>query len=170
VEDVAAELRAVQPDGEWVALGRHQVYRFRIETPAHTFESVVADAGAGRLVQLTARDSFDERLAVFLLDQVLGAELPGPRSRTIRVAEAAFPGPWRFEAVVVAPPPVARRFEGQSAALQRATYWAVPAFAGEFADRAGGAAFWHQLGRKDGWRSVVVRWDRPRKTRPVFDA
>jgi hypothetical protein len=65
---------------------------------------------------------------------------------------------------------VARRFEHESVLLQRLTYWVVPAFSGEFADRAGGAAFWHQLRRKDGWRSVVVRWDRSRKTQPVFDA
>ncbi len=83
---------------------------------------------------------------------------------------AAFPEPWAFDALVVAPPAVAKRFEHKSAVLQRVTNWVVPAFDGEFADRADGATFWHQLYRKDGWRSVVVRWDRSRKARPVFDA
>lgn len=167
--DCPASLHRVRPDGEVVAVGGHQAFRYRTATPAHTYHSVVAAVG-GRLVELTARDSFDEQLAVFLLDTVAGLTLPGPRSRFIRVFPADFPVPWSFSAVVVVPPVVARRFEHESPALRRIVYWSVPAFDGEFADRTDGAAFWHQIRRKDGWRSVVVRWDRSPKSRPVFDA
>jgi len=168
--DLAATLQEIQPDGTTAVLGRHQVFHFRTLTPAHTFESVVKDVGSGRLVELTARDSFDERLAEFLLDQVEKLVLPGLFTRTIRVVPTVFPAPWLFDALVVTPPRVAKRFEHQSAVLQRVTYWVVPAFDGEFADRADVAEFWHELDRKDGRRSVVVRWDRSQKTRPVFDA
>ena len=167
--DLATTLREVQPDVAVGIVGGHEVFRFQQVTPAQTFEAVVKEVD-GRLIELTARDSFDERLAAFLLDMAAQVGLPGPRARTIRVAAAQFPPPWEFGAVVVVPPVVAKRFEHESTALQRVTYWVVPAFAGEFTNGADGAAFWHQLGRKDGWRSVVVRWDRSRKTQPVFDA
>jgi hypothetical protein len=140
-----------------------------ILTETDKFESVIEDIGGGRMVELTARDSFDERLAEFLLDQVGRLELPGVLTRTIRVVPVVFPEPWRFGALVVAPPRVAKRFERESTVLQRVTYWVVPSFDGEFTDRADAAGFWHQLNRKDGWRSPLVRWDRSRKTRPVFD-
>jgi len=169
VADFATTLREVQPDVVVCFVGGHEVFRFQQVTPAHTFESVVKEVD-GRLIELTARDSFDERLAAFLLDMAAEVGLPGPRIRTIRVAATEFPPPWEFGAIVVVPPEIAKRFEQESGALQRFTYWLLPAFDGEFTDGADGAAFWHQLGRKDGWRSVVVRWDRSRKTRPVFDA
>ncbi|WP_439631842.1 hypothetical protein [Gemmata sp.] len=167
--DLASTLREVRPDVAVDIVGGQEVFRFRQVTPAHTFEAVVKDVG-GRMIELTARDSFDERLAAFLLDTAADVGLPGPRARTIRVVAAEFPPPWEFGAVVVVPPVIAKRFEHESAVLRRVTYWVLPAFAGEFTDGADGSAFWHQLERKDGWRSVVVRWDRSRKTRPVFDA
>jgi hypothetical protein len=170
VKDLVAELLVVRPDAAATTLGGHEVFRVRDETPAHRFESVIKRLDGSRLIELTARDSFDARLAKFLLDRAAEVELPTRGSVTIRVFPIRFPARWTFECVVVAPPRVAKRFEHESVSLRRATYWVVPAFQGEFDDRAGGDAFWHQLGRKDGWRSVVVRWDRSRKTRPVFDA
>src|SRR5690606_38214313 len=60
-------LQKVQPVG-WIAtIGTHQVFRYSVVTPAHAFEAVVAELG-DRVVELTARDSFDERLAAFLLE------------------------------------------------------------------------------------------------------
>jgi len=44
------------------------------------------------------------------------------------------------------------------------TYRAVPAFDGESTDPADAAESWHRLYRKEGWRSSVARWGRPRKT------
>lgn len=69
-----------------------------------------------------------------------------------------------------AAPCVAKRFEHESPALMRVTYWIVPAFDGEFDDGADGATFWHQLRRKDGWKLEVIRWDRERKVCPTIDA
>ena len=47
--------------------------------------------------------------------------------------------------------------------------WAFPAFDGEFHDGQAGQAFWHQLGRKDGWRFHAIDWSRRRKTAPFYD-
>lgn len=166
--DILAEVQNVVPAAAEAVVGRHGVVRFTRTTPAHRFEAVLAEVG-GRLIELTARDSYDERLAEFLLDRAAEIDLPGPRARSIRVAPAEYPAPWAFTAVVIVPPAIAQRFEHESAALSRVTYWVVPAFDGEFADGAAGDVFWHQLQRKDGWRSDVIRWDRARKTSPVFD-
>ncbi len=167
--DLELALQEVHREGKSVTLGRHRVFRFRTSTPAHVFESLVMQFDDRRLVELTSRDGFDERLAVFLLDEVADLKLPAISSTTIQVAAATFPKPWSFDAVVIVPPSVANRFEHQSPVLRRVTYWVVPAFDGEFADGADGVEFWHQLGRKDGWRSVVVQWDRSKKTQPVYD-
>ncbi len=167
--DFAKLLKDVRSKGMECNVGGKSVFRYTISTPAHKFESVIADMGSGRLVELTARDSFDDRLAAFLLARLAKCEPPGLRSKTIRVINTPFPEPWSFSAVVIVPPIVAKRFEHESAVLQKRTYWAVPAFDGEFADMADGASFWHELGRKDGWRIVVVRWNRTRKLECDFD-
>src|SRR5262245_28828147 len=122
--DLAAALRELHPNLTPATLGGHDVFHFRTVTAADVFESVVGDIGGGRLAELTARDSFHKRLAGFLLDRVAEVDLPGLQARTIRVLPVTFPRPWRFESVVVAPPRVAKRFEHESAALRRITYWA----------------------------------------------
>jgi hypothetical protein len=124
----------------------------------------------GRLIELTARDSYDERLAAFLLNAVIRVGLPGVRSFKVRVVGAEYPPPWEFDDIVIVPPAIARRFDHESAALRRVTYWVVPAFGGEFADGDEGGAFWRRIRRNDGWHVMVVRWDRNRKVRRTFDA
>jgi hypothetical protein len=167
--DIPTALQEIHPDCMVVDLGKYRVFRFRTSTPAHTFDSIVLKTCDESLVELTSRDSFDKQLAEFLLDQVVLVGLPSRRARGIRVAAATFPKPWAFNAFVIAPPAVANRFEHRSKTLRRITYWVVPAFEGEFVDRANRDAFWHQVYRKDGWRSVVVWWDRLPKTQPFFE-
>src|SRR5262249_49033332 len=120
-------------------------------------------------IELTTRDSFDEVLARLILDRVEVQHLPTHGSGKIRVVPVEFPEPWGFDCLVIVPPRVAGRFRHRSKQLRVATYWVGPAFRGEFEDGDSGDEFWHQIYRKDGWRVVVVRWDRSRKTRPVFD-
>jgi hypothetical protein len=169
VEELVGELLRVWPDAAPARLGEHDVFRYRYETPAHKFESVVKFVDGPRVIELTARDSFDQRLARFLLDAAAGLDLPALGSGRVRVAAAQFPAGWPFECVVVAPPRVARRFDHQSARLRRVTYWVLPAFAGDFRAGEHGEEFWHQVYRKDGWGVTPVRWDRSRKTRPAWD-
>jgi hypothetical protein len=169
VQKIVAELMKVWPDVAPARLGKHDVFRHREETPAHNYESVVKVVDGERLIELTARDRFDGELAAFVLDTMDGQELPVLGSGRIRVIAARFPQPWRLECIVVVPPPIAKRFDHQSARLRRITYWIIPAFAGEFRNGEDGDAFWHQIHRKDGWNVSPIRWDRVRKTEPVWD-
>jgi hypothetical protein len=169
VGNFASKLQKVHPEGMEAVLGEHRVFRFATTTPAHVFKSAAKSVRGGRLVEVTARDGFDERLAAFLLDQVELAKLPPLQSETIRVIPAAFPPPWRFDSVVLVPPRIANRFEHESKVLRRVTYWVLPAFEGEFADGADGEAFWRQIRRKDGRHSPVVDWARPPRRRKSFN-
>lgn len=158
------ELAQIEPNAKQVRLGSHSVYRFQTVTPAHTFISVIKPENSGKVIQLTARDSFADTLAQHLLDQMDKIDLGDQASECIRVHPFACPDPWKFDVVVVAPPLVAKRFEHQSKALSRATFWIVPAFSQEFRDKDSDKTFWHQLGRKDGWRVHVIDWNREFKT------
>src|SRR5690348_13348529 len=111
----------VWPEAMRGMLGRHDVFRHRNETPAHKYEAVVKPVDGPRLIELTARDSFDDGLATFLLDTVVGRELPALGSGRLRVFPAKFPKPWSFECVVVVPPKIAGRFDHESARLKRIT-------------------------------------------------
>jgi hypothetical protein len=169
VQDLVSELLKVRPGAARVMMGQHEAFRLHDETPAHEFDSVIKLLDGPRLIELTARDSFDDRLAGFLLDRIAEQALPGLRSGRIRVLSARFPETWAFECIVVVPPTIAGRFEHESSRLRRVTYWVVPAFANEFRDGEGAEAFWYQIGRKDGWNVPVIRWDRCRKAAPTFD-
>jgi hypothetical protein len=169
VREVVTELMKVWPEATKGVLGSHEVYRYQDETPAHKYEAIIKPVPGPRLIELTARDGFDDSLAAFLLDRVEEAELPALGSDKVRVVAATFPKPWSFECVVVVPPKIAARFEHQSSRLKRITYWVVPAFAYEFRDGESGEGFWLQVRRRDGWNVSVVRWSRSRKTEPVWD-
>jgi hypothetical protein len=181
ISELVAELKKVWPEAAPVELGQHNVFQYHNAVPAHTYESIVEFIDGPRLIQLTARDSFDRGLAQFLLDSIEklrvseGAwrgsidSLPAPASGMTRLFAVEFPNPWRFDCIVVVPPKIAKRFEQQSRHLAVHTYWVAPSFAGEFRNGEDGAAFWHQLYRKDGWNVDVICWNRTRKTKPVWD-
>lgn len=169
VRDIITELAKVWPDATKGVLGSHRIYRQRDETPAHKFESVIKPLPGPRLLQLVARDGFDDGLAAFLLDCIDEANLPGLASKKLRVFAAEFPESWPFECVVIVPPKIAERFDNESARLKRITYWVVPAFAYEFRNGENKDGFWYQLYRKDGWNVTVVRWHRSRKSKPDWD-
>lgn len=166
---IEAELLRVEPNAERFQLGSHDIYRFQTVTPAHTYSSIIKSKDSGSLIQLTARDSFDERLAVHLLDQVDELELGDRADNWVRVHPTAFPDPWKFEVIVVVPPPVASRFRHQSEILSSLTFWILPAVSGEFKDGDNSETFQHQLGRKDGWRIHPINWSRKLKTEPNWD-
>jgi hypothetical protein len=169
VRDVSSELIKVWPDATRCLLSSHEVFRHRDEVPAHKYEALIKPMAGPRLIIVTARDSFDDRLAVFLLDCADEGRLPALGSAKIAVIAAKFPKPWSFECVVVVPPKIAGRFDHQSAQLKRITYWVVPAFAFEFRNGEDGDGFWIQIRRRDGWKVDVMRWDRSRKSEPVWD-
>ena len=129
MQDLISELVKLRPGAARVMMGQHEVFRHHDQTPAHEFDSVIKLLDGPRLIELTARDSFDDRLAEFLLDRIAEQALPGLRSGRIRVLSTLFPEPWVFECIVVVPPTIAGRFEHESSRLRRVTYWVVPGFA-----------------------------------------
>jgi len=169
VQELTRELKRVCPDAVPVRIGKHEVYLYHNVTPAHTYEVIIQLIDGQQLLELTARDSFDAPLAEFILDRLTDLEMPPRESMNIGVFPIEFPAPWQFNCVVVAPPEVAGRFDNQSELLKSMTYWAFPAFEGEFKHGDKGKAFWRQIGRKDGWRSDVIRWSRLPKTEKTFD-
>jgi hypothetical protein len=166
---IQAELLRVEPEIQRIELGSHSVYRFETVTPAHTFVSIIKLRDSGSIIQLTARDSFAERLALHLLDHTDKLECDDRASDSVRVQPTECPHPWKFDTIVVVPPPIAKRFEHQSEILTGATFWVVPAFSGEFKDGDNGKTFSHQLGRKDGWRVHVIDWSREFKKERKWD-
>ena len=167
--DPKSALIAVEPAAREAAIGRHGVLRYSTKTPAHTFESVLLVLDDSRVLQLVARDSFDDALAAFLLDQLVANRQALDDEAALTVFAASFPEPWTFDCVVVAPPTIAKRFDGRSGYLRERVYWAFPAFRDEFSPDDGAKEFWHQLGRKDGWRIHVVDWRRTPKTAKAWD-
>ncbi|MEM7164428.1 MAG: hypothetical protein AAF581_03135 [Planctomycetota bacterium] len=168
LDAIANGLATFDQECSELQIGSHRVVRYTLSVPAFTFESVLMPLRSGTVVQLIARDSFDGRLAEFLLDQCAGLA-EAPDSTTLTVHTSKFPTPWQFDTVVVAPPSAANRFEHQSESLNRVTYWCIPAFTGEFAHGDNPDQFRHQVGRKDGWRLPVTRWDRSPKTERSYD-
>lgn len=167
--DLRVELLKVRPEAKPVRIGQHEVIRGHDETPIYRFETVYKFLDGPRLIELTALNSYDGKLARFLLDSLQGRELPALGSGRIRVFAANYPKPWLFECVAIVPPKIARRFDHQSTLLRRFTYWVVPSFAGEFRNGEDADGFWLQIFRKDGWNVTPTRWNRSRKTGPVWD-
>jgi hypothetical protein len=169
VHEVITELMKVRPETTTGQLRSHDVLRHQDVTPAHKYDSILKLVSGSRLIELTARDYFDVKLATFLLDCVEASSLQALGSDKIRVFSAKFPKPWSFECVVVVPPKIAKRFEHESIRLKRITYWVLPSFAFEFRDGESGDGFWHQVKRRDGWNIDVIDWSRSRKTKPIWD-
>ena len=167
--DSKSAIVIVEPAAQETAIGRHRVFRYVTKTPAHTFESVLLVQNDSRLLQLIARDSFDDSLASFLLDQLVEHPEAVLDGEALTVTAVTFPAAWAFDCIVVVPPRVAKRYEGRSDYLRERVYWAFPAFCGEFLPGDGSKEFWHQLGRKDGWRIHVIDWRRTPKKVKVWD-
>lgn len=166
---VRDELLKVDAQGVFGHLGHHEVFSYATVTPAHRFAYSVKIFDESHVVLVVARDSWSDDLASWLLDQAPRSHLPDPSSTRLRVLVLRSPEPWPFETVVILPPIVAERFKDRSATLAAATYWVFPAFSSEFTDGDPGGHFWHQIGRKDGWRIHVVVWNRTLKTRRGYE-
>src|SRR5262249_10177529 len=138
MQELIAELMKVWPDAIAVKLGKHKVFQNHIEVPAYKFEYVAKFINGPRLIELTARDSFDIRLARFMLDRIERLRIsespcrgstdafPALKADWIRVFAVKFPKPWPFECLAVIPPRTAKRFEYESKQLQKHTYLVVP--------------------------------------------
>ena len=167
--NVIEELKKTVPETRQEKLGDFDVYRFETVTPAFTFENVLVNIGEQYLIQIIAKDSFDEELAIFLLKYLEKIDFNVENTNKLTVLNVKYPSNWEFNTLVITPPAIAERFKHQSDVLGKVTFWVFPAFDGEFTSEYSKKEFNHQLGRKDGWRTDISNWNRKPKTEPIWD-
>jgi hypothetical protein len=111
--------------------------------------------------------SYDEKLAELIVDRCKLRSDELPKEKLV-VLPTDFRATSPFEAVVIAPPSV-RLFDHLPEPISSKVYLAAPAFMSEFTNQMSAKDFRHQVGRKDGWRVYVYRWDRKEKAQPSWD-
>lgn len=141
---------------------------YDIDTPRTKTHCVVWESpdGAG-LFHTAAADSFEPAIAEVIVQscQLFAADFP---STYVQVLETSFNDTQPFETVVVAPTSIAL-FDHLSEPMKSKIYLVAPAYRSEFHEKMDGRDFRHQIGRKDGWRVYVYRWNRPEKKAPSWD-
>jgi hypothetical protein len=163
-----AAFKQVQWDAVETTIGRHSVLMFDMVTPRESAKCLVWAAPGGRLFQASAWNSYSQPLAERLLDHCAALDLSTLVPGKVTVCEAGFQPNGNFETVVIAPPEIAL-FEHLPGNLQSSMHLVVPAYRSEFTDGMSAKDFRHQIGRKDGWRVPVYRWNRVEKTSPSWE-
>lgn len=160
--------KAEQWDAEECALAGEKALRYEIVTPRESVKCIVWEGTDGRLFHLSASNSYDERVAERIIDCVKAVTLSASQDPSIEVVAGNFEGVAKFNKVVIASPEV-ELFNHLSEQLQNSIYLVAPSYASEFSHGMSARDFRHQIGRKDGWRVYVYRWDRIEKTAPSWD-
>jgi len=117
---------------------------------------------------MSASNSFSEELAETILEQLEATDLSSLQPGKIKVVSANFQPSSKFETVVIAPPEI-QLFGHLSEKLRVKIYVVAPAFKSEFNDGSSAKEWRQQIGRKDGWRVYVYRWNRVEKTAPSWE-
>jgi hypothetical protein len=165
--DLLKVFRLEQWDAQEVSIGRHTVLSYDLVTPKATVKAVVWAAGP-RLFHMSASNSYCERVAERILDCAERHYFRVPDARKIAVIPADFSPVASFDNVVIVAPEV-NLFAHLSEPLENAIYLVAPAYKSEFTNGMSVKDFRHQIGRKDGWRVYIYRWNRPEKTSPSWD-
>ena len=160
--------KAEQWDAQEGVIAGERTLHYEIVTPRETVKCIAWDGGDGRLFHTSASNSHEEDIAQIIVRCLKAAALSGSRLTSVAVLAADFHGAAKFDRVVVAPPEV-ELFNHLSEELRKAIYLVAPAYASEFSDGMSARDFRHQIGRKDGWRVYVYRWNRVEKTGPSWD-
>ena len=151
-----------------LTIGRHKVLAFDMETPRESVKRLVWSAGDGRLFLTSASSSYSEVIAERMLDCFNNIDMSSLVPGKVTVAEADFKPSSPFEVLAIAPPELAL-FDHMSEEVRQRIYLVVPAYRSEFQDGISVKDFKHQMGRKDGWRVHIYRWNRYEKTAPSWD-
>lgn len=153
-----------QWDAENDQIGNHSVLRYELRTPRATTErvAIVLDRC---IVHLSAESSFHAGIAEILLDAAMNHIYEA--QRLLAVTETNYAPYAKFTRSVFIPPE-AGLFDHFSEPLRSCMFLAVPSYASEFANGMSIKDFRHQIGRKDGWRVNVYRWDRLEKIKPSW--
>ena len=163
-----AAFRSVQWDAVEAVIGRHSVLTYEVETPRESVRCLVWGTEDGRLFQTSASNSYVEPLAESLLDRFTAIDTSRLRPGEVSVVDAEFLPVSRFEVLVIAPPEIAI-FGHLPEDVRSRMHVVAPAFRSEFKDGMSVREYRHQVGRKDGWRVHVYRWDRLEKTSPSWE-
>jgi len=165
--DLLKVFRREQWDACEVPVGRHTVLTYDLVTPRETVKAVVW-AGGPRLFHMSARNSYSDQVAERILNCAESLHLRVPDAGKIAVIPVDFSPVANFDNIVVVAPEV-DLFAHLSEALRKAIYLVAPAHKSEFTDGMSAKDFRHQIGRKDGWRVYIYRWNRLEKTSPSWD-
>lgn len=145
-------------------IGEHSVLRYAIETPSHVVECVVLVVDEQWIVHMAAEDSFDSDVARIALDQARHVDLSLP---TVSVVATDYSPRTQFTHTTFASPDI-QLFGHLSEEIHSRVVLAAPCYGSEFKDGMSAKDFRHQIGRKDGWRVRLYRWDRAEKHEPSW--
>lgn len=157
-----------QWDSVEVNVGQHKVLSFDVVTPKESVRCLVWSSEDRRLFQASASNSYSENIAERLLDCFNAIDLSKLRPDKVTVTDASFQPAGGFEVLAIAPPEIAL-FDHLPEDLRSRMHLVVPAYRSEFQDGMSARDFRHQMGRKDGWRVNVYRWNRLEKTSPSWE-
>ena len=166
--DLLETFRAEQWDAQEVIIGGQKCLWYEMITPKETVKCTVVPGLDGQLYHFSARDSYSEQIAAIIAGALKEASLATLHPDTVSVVPVNFQEAAKFDRIVIVPPAV-QLFNHLSEELRKAIYLVAPAYASEFTDGMSAKEFRHQIGRKDGWRVQVYRWDRTEKTSPSWD-
>lgn len=161
-------LRSLFLKEQWDAtedhIGEHSVLRYAVETPSHVVECVVLVVDEQWIVHIAAEDSFNSDVARIALDQVRRVDFSLP---TVSVVPTDYSPHAQFICTTFAPPAI-QLFDHLSEEMRSRVILAAPSYGSEFKDGMSAKDFRHQIGRKDGWRVQVYRWDRAERHEPSW--
>jgi hypothetical protein len=161
-------LRSMFLKEQWDAtedhLGEHPILRYAVETPSHVVECVVLVVDEQWIVHMAAEDSFNGDVARIALDQARHVDLSLP---TVSVIATDYSPHAQFTHTAFAPPAI-QLFDHLSEEVRSRVVLAAPSYGSEFKEGMPAKDFRHQIGRKDGWRVRVYRWDRAEKHEPSW--
>lgn len=160
--------KAEQWDAQEVVIGDQGALEYEIVTPRETIKCMVMPGEGGRLYHFSASNSYSEQIATIIAGALKETSPGNLRPGTVAVIPVNFKAAAEFDRLVVAPPEIGL-FNHFSEELRQAIYLVAPAYASEFSDGMSAKDFRHQIGRKDGWRVHVYRWNRIEKTSPSWD-
>ena len=154
------ELKRIRPSLEQCSLGQFSVLVYKTVVPAFDMTGLVLPISETMAVEVLAKDSYDPELALFLLSEADKATGEMENAGAIIEISVEFPDPYKFDSICIAPPKVAKRFEGESEELSEHLFWVFPAYKGEFPTGSDNKYFVQKITRKDNEMVSVVRWDR----------
>jgi hypothetical protein len=145
-------------------IGEHSVLRYALETPSRVVQCVAYVVDEQWIIHMAAEDSFNSDVARTALDQIRRVDFS---LSTVSVVTTDYSPHAQFSCTTFAPPDI-QLFNHFSEDVRSKIIFAAPSYDSEFKKGMSVKDFRHQIGRKDGWRVRVYRWDRIEKHAPSW--